>query len=190
MVRVQTFVRWLVFAFPVSEIALALVTRAGRTSARNEDRGSMRLLWITICASVTAAIVATGSHVARFPFGSTPRAILVLVLLVGGLAFRWWAIVTLGRFFTVNVAVFSDHRLIDVGPYRYLRHPSYTGMLVAFAGVGVYFRNWLSLALIVVPITLATIYRISVEEAALSRELGPGYAAYCTRTKRLIPWIY
>ena len=103
---------------------------------------------------------------------------------------RWYAIIYLGRFFTVNVAIAADHRLIDGGPYRFVRHPSYSGALMVFLGLGLCIGNWLSVAVMIVPISLVFIWRIHVEEAALLQGLGDSYREYMGRTKRLIPSIY
>ena len=111
-------------------------------------------------------------------------------LFVGGLVLRWYAIFYLGPLFTVNVAIASDHRLIDSGPYRYTRHPSYTGALLAFLGLGISFGNWLSLLVAFVPTLLAFMRRISIEEKALCQALGDSYVGYIARTKRLIPFAY
>ena len=108
---------------------------------------------------------------------------------VGGLAFRWWAVITLGKFFTVDVATHDDHALVATGPFRFVRHPSYTGLLLAFCGFGLSFGNTLSLIALMVPIVAALWYRMRVEEEALRRALGAPYDAYCARTKRLIPGI-
>jgi len=113
-----------------------------------------------------------------------------LLLLVGGLIFRWTAILTLGRFFTVNVAISDDHKIIESGLYRYLRHPSYTGLLQAFLGLGLAFRNWISLVILFLPIIPALLRRITVEERALSATFGVQYEEYCARTWRLLPWLY
>ncbi len=185
----ETLLALIVFLFPASEVALAFVKRARRDVATIEDRGSMRLLWFTIIASVALAVVCAGLPVTRLRMAAAPRAALVLGLLVGGLALRWYAIFTLGRLFTVDVAIRSDHTLVETGPYRHVRHPSYTGVLVAFLGVGFYFDNWLSIAVLIVPIGLAVMRRIRVEEAALSRTFGAAYSDYCARTKRLIPGV-
>jgi protein-S-isoprenylcysteine O-methyltransferase Ste14 len=106
------------------------------------------------------------------------------------LALRWTAILTLGRFFTPNVAVQAGQRIIRTGVYRYVRHPAYSGLLLAFLGVGAAFDNWLSLSVIFIPVVAALLYRIRVEESVLAELLGREYTDYCQATKRLLPGIY
>ena len=182
--------RVLLVAWPVAEIVLGVVKRAGRGSASVRDRGSLALLWAVIGASVTAA-----AFLQFVPFGrmGLPGGVLRWVavgLLVAGLALRWWAILTLGRLFNTNVAIRTDHRVVRRGPYRHVRHPSYSGLLLAFAGLGVSFGSWLSLGVILVPVLAAVLYRIGVEESALVEALGEQYGRYCDATKRLIPLVY
>jgi protein-S-isoprenylcysteine O-methyltransferase len=107
-----------------------------------------------------------------------------------GLALRWYAILYLGRFFTVNVAISRDHQLIDTGPYRFIRHPSYSGALMAFLGLGLCIGNWASLAAMLLPTLVVFSWRIRVEERALLGALGEQYFTYMQRTKRLVPAIY
>jgi protein-S-isoprenylcysteine O-methyltransferase len=107
-----------------------------------------------------------------------------------GLVLRWYAVIYLGRFFTTNVAIAADHRVIDSGPYRFVCHPSYTGSLLATLGLSLSFQNWISFLVIFVPICAVMRWRIHVEEQALTSALGPAYAGYARRTKRLIPFIY
>jgi len=97
---------------------------------------------------------------------------------------------TLGRFFTVDVTIEKDHELVERGPFRVVRHPSYTGVLLAFVGLALTLRNWAALLVILVPIGAAFIHRMNVEEDALSRALNPHYAEYMKRTKRLVPFVY
>jgi protein-S-isoprenylcysteine O-methyltransferase len=176
--------------YVLSEIALGVVKRA-RSGALNADRGSLSLIWIVVFISVSSAFsVSAAFPSARFGAWSAPARILGVILFVLGLALRWYAIIYLGRFFTVNVAIASDHRLIDAGPYRYIRHPSYTGALIAFLGLGLCFANGLSLVVLLVPIFLVFQHRIRIEEAALLQGLGEQYRGYMNRTKRLIPGIY
>jgi protein-S-isoprenylcysteine O-methyltransferase len=113
-----------------------------------------------------------------------------VVLFAAGLILRWWAIITLGRFFTVDVTIEKDHELVERGPFRVVRHPSYTGVLLAFVGLALTFRNWAALLVILMPIGAAFIHRMNVEEDALSRALGSRYAEYMKRTKRLMPFVY
>lgn len=107
-----------------------------------------------------------------------------------GLVLRWWSIVYLGRFFTTNVAIAADHRLIDSGPYRFIRHPSYAGSLLALAGFTLCIPNWASWLLILVPCCAVMLWRMHVEEQALKNALGQPYKDYAARTRRLIPLIY
>lgn len=179
-----------VLLFPVSEIALAWVRRARVGIARHADQGSTRLLWLVIGASVAAAIVAQGVRAGRMARTPAEVGSVALTLLVLGLGLRWAAVITLGRFFTVDVAIHEGHTIVDRGVYRHVRHPSYAGLLLAFLGLGVSFANWLSIGLLVVPIGAAMLARIRKEEAALLQGLGPSYRDYCARTKRLVPGVY
>ena len=176
-------------AYGLSEFALSIRKRSSG-NASNADRGSLRLLWGVIMVAVTAAILASRfAPWAQSALLSRAYGIGVLVFVLG-LALRWYAILHLGRFFTVDVAIASDHRVVDDGPYRWVRHPSYTGALLAFAGFGICLGNWLSLALLVPLVGWAFARRIAVEEAALTAALGDAYRAYAARTRRLLPGIY
>lgn len=175
--------------FPISEIALSFLKRSRGRAARNEDRGSMRLLWLSIMLGMALAIAAQWVPGTRLPVSLSIVRDGALALLVGGLALRWTAILTLGRLFTVDVAIHSDHAVVDHGLYRFMRHPSYTGLLIAFLGLGLFFADWLSIAGLLVPITLGVLNRVAREERALLDSLGPAYAAYCARTRRFVPGL-
>jgi protein-S-isoprenylcysteine O-methyltransferase Ste14 len=111
-------------------------------------------------------------------------------LVLPGLFLRWYSIIYLGRFFTTNVAIATDHRVIDSGPYQFIRHPSYAGSLLAVLGFSLGMHNWASLLIIFVPICAVTMWRIHIEEQALTAALGQAYRDYASRTKRLVPLIY
>ena len=113
-----------------------------------------------------------------------------LTALVLGVALRTWAILTLGRFFKFVVVIQDGHHVVDSGPYRFVRHPSYSGGLLALVGAGIALDSWLSiLAAAGVPL-LAILIRIAVEEARLARDLGDDYRSYARHTKRLIPGLW
>ena len=102
---------------------------------------------------------------------------------------RWIAILTLGRLFTVDVAIQANHAVVQSGLYRLVRHPSYSGLLLAFLGLGISFGNWMSILVLMVPIFLAVLNRVRKEEHALIAALGSEYVEYCSRTKRFIPGL-
>lgn len=176
-------------AYGLSEIGLSLFKRSqGGTDAT--DGGSLRVLWITILASMLLGAVAA-LLLPQFvvPLTSTVQT-AGMVIFFSGIVLRWTAIVWLGRFFTVNVAIAVDQVVVDTGPYRWIRHPSYTGALAAFLGFALSTGNWATIFVIMVPITWAFMRRIQIEEAALMTGLGEPYQAYALRTKRLVPLIY
>lgn len=175
--------------YAVSEIALSVVKRS-KGGARRADGHSLRFLWMTILASVVVAVMAPTVLPAAHSQVLETLYPLGLLLFVLGLALRWWAIVHLGRFFTVDVAIAADHRVVATGPYRWLRHPAYSGAILAFAGYGLCLCNWVSLFVVTVPVTLAFLGRVEIEESALRAALGDDYAQYCARTRRLLPGIY
>ena len=114
--------------------------------------------------------------------------ILGLFLMVAGMALRWYSIRVLGTSFTAEVFTRPGQDVIQTGPYRWVRHPSYTGGLITVLGVLVCCVNWASLAALVVALA-GYAYRIRIEERALAKELGPAYQDYMRRTKRLIPFL-
>lgn len=91
--------------------------------------------------------------------------------------------------FTVNVAIQEKHHLVQSGMYKYVRHPSYTGMLIEFLGLSVYFGTWICLAVVMVPITIALLYRIHCEEMVLAKEFGKQFEEYKAHTKAILPGI-
>jgi protein-S-isoprenylcysteine O-methyltransferase len=113
-----------------------------------------------------------------------------IALMLAGVAFRWYAMRVLGRFFTFDVAIQTEQTVIEAGPYRYIRHPSYTGVFVTQIGLGLALGNWAALFAILIVLGIAYAYRIAVEEAALRAALGAPYCEYMRRTKRLIPFVF
>jgi protein-S-isoprenylcysteine O-methyltransferase Ste14 len=113
-----------------------------------------------------------------------------IVLMVLGTALRAWSVVILGRNFTVYVQVRDEQPVVDTGPYRLLRHPSYTGLLVVCLGIGLALGNWLALVAVVVVPTIAILLRIRVEERALLAGIGEPYRRFAATRKRLIPWVW
>jgi protein-S-isoprenylcysteine O-methyltransferase len=110
--------------------------------------------------------------------------------MLAGIAFRWYSMSILGRFFTFDVAVQSGQTVVDAGPYHYIRHPSYAGALITLVGLGLALGNWAGLFALVACMGIAYAYRISVEEAALVAALGEPYKQYARRTRRIVPFLF
>ena len=172
-----------------SEIILARLKHSGRSSSRH-DKSSLRVLWTVITISIFAGACLAGSAIGFVATGARIIRMVGTVLIVAGLAVRWAAILTLRKYFTVDVAIMNDHKVVMTGLYRYVRHPAYLGSLLSFLGLAISFSNWLTALVIFVPITGAFVYRIRVEEEALDAFLGDTYRQYRSSTKRLIPRVF
>jgi protein-S-isoprenylcysteine O-methyltransferase Ste14 len=181
---------WLSWAWIVSEILLALGTYTRESGGKLRDRGSQLLLWIVIASSVAGCYWIRDIVPATIFGGAHWLRPLSLIILLVGLAIRWMAVITLGKSFSANVAIRESQNVRRIGLYRFVRHPSYLGMLLIFLAIGLHSRNWASLAVAVIPTTLALFYRIQVEEAALLEAFGDEYAAYRRVTKRLFPGVF
>lgn len=172
---------WFIF-----ELRQSFNRRAGATSG---DRGSLMALRVLGVTGALLASLALQVPAAAYPYSSWTFA-MSLAIVWSGIVLRWWSFRTLGRYFTFTVMTSADQPVITTGPYRLLRHPSYAGLLLVLGGIGLTYGNWLSLlALTVIPL-LGFVYRIRVEEAALSATLGDAYTSYARGRKRLIPFVW
>jgi protein-S-isoprenylcysteine O-methyltransferase len=169
---------------------IAAKVKQSEDRSRARDHGSLNLiaaLWIF----GIAADLLLSFYVRRAAF-SEGRNIFVagICLMVAGTAFRWYSAAILGKHFTFDVAIQAEHKLVEAGPYRYIRHPSYTGALLTLIGFGLALGNWAGLLANVFCLGLAYSYRIRVEEAALVAALGDNYSQYAKRTWRLVPFLF
>ena len=175
-------------AWMLSSIVTLIRMRA-TTGLAAQDQGFVgRALLVLLLTNFVA--IACLKFFPSAMFATVPTSIVGMVLMGLGLVVRTWAVVHLGRFFTVNVAVAADQRIIDTGPYRSVRHPSYTGVLLLALGVGLCFGNVASFLVIVIPMIALLLKRMRVEEEVLAAALGKAYRDYMGRTKRLIPGVY
>lgn len=160
-------------------------------SARRQDRGSLYVVIgsIVVGAGVGFSLAIAGRG-AAIPWFRPQVTIAGIVLMVLGVALRWWAILILGRSFTLDVAVRPRQQVIQSGPYRLIRHPAYSGTLLTLLGVGLGLANWASVVALIVGGLIGLLYRVQVEERALMEALGQPYVDYMRHTKRLIPFLY
>jgi len=162
--------------------------RSGAWKSR-QDAGSL----LSVTAGILAGFVA-GLGFASWSTLSLPEPVLWVIV---GLAIAWagmllrlWAVLTLGRSFTTTVVVKPGQIVVTGGPYRFVRHPSYLGLLIMFLGLGIALGDLASAAAMVALPSLGLLWRIRVEEAALRAGLGNSYMEYCAGRARLIPGIW
>jgi len=174
----------------VGEILIAVFTTTWKNAGKIQDRGTQIILWVVIIASFWIDGWMHHLFPPKMPGSSTwlvPAAIAILIL---GLVIRAVALFNLGKAFSANVAVRSGQKLNRIGLYRFVRHPSYLGLELILLACALHARNWAGFAVVLIPPTLAVLYRVHVEEAALRLAFDADYVDYSRNTKRLIPGIY
>lgn len=120
----------------------------------------------------------------------------------------WWAIVLgaivfasalwvfrrshkeLGRNWSITLEIRDQHRLINTGPYAFIRHPMYTSFLLMGLGQALLLPNWIAGLSGLVGFAVLFFLRVGKEERMMLENFGPQYRAYMERTKRLIPYLY
>lgn len=172
----------------LSELWIGLRHRA---SDRSRDSGTLARLVLVIGGGVGVALLVSAWSPGRVPAEWRETFLWTgCALMLAGMLFRWWAVRVLARHFTVDVAIAPDHQLIRRGPYRWLRHPSYTGLLLTYLGFLFALGSWLAPLVVAIPLWRALRSRIRVEEAALSTAFPHAYADYARSTRRLLPGIW
>jgi protein-S-isoprenylcysteine O-methyltransferase Ste14 len=165
-----------------------------KSSEKNADQKSYKVLYVISLVSLALGVF-IGVYL-RFDnlFGLFDGSVLFPLaggcLIVLGLIIRLSAIKQLKEYFTINVAIRDDHRLITDGLYKYIRHPAYSGGILSFIGFGLCYGNPISFLIIVIPYLLLILNRIKLEEAVLTDKFGDDYSEMKRRTKKLIPFIY
>ncbi len=168
----------------------ALVRRSRPAQGEQTDRGSLAFIGIASwIGSIAAFAVASNSRFAIIQNRKTWFAVGLAILLLGRLLRKHcWKM--LGQHFTGDVKASVDQPVIDKGAYRWVRHPSYTGGILAYFGTGLALTNWLSALLITISGAAGYTYRVYVEEKALQANLGGRYQEYMQRTKRFVPFVF
>lgn len=178
---VATVVGWFV-------LEVRQATRRRPDAVREDGRSLLVLRLTTIAGFALAVVAATLVPSADVPARSAYSA--SLVLLWCGIALRWWSFRTLGEFFTFAVQTSDDQPVVSTGPYRWVRHPAYLGMLLALAGIGATLANVVALVVLLVTVMVGVVHRIDVEERALVARLGDRYRAYADGRRRLVPGVW
>jgi protein-S-isoprenylcysteine O-methyltransferase len=182
---------WGAFASWILPEVIAWRVKRSTDSSKARDQGSLNLIavlwWIGIAMDFSLSLLlpqaAMSSKRTSLFFGG-------VCLMLLGIALRWYSAAILGKYFTFDVAIQSGQILVEAGPYRYIRHPSYSGALLSLLGFGLALGNWAGLAATLSCMGFAYAYRIPIEEAALTSALGEAYKQYRKRTWRLVPFLF
>jgi len=189
MMNLESIFHALTIVWALGEVLIAVATTTWR-GGKILDRGTQVILWIVIIASFKVDDWMHGFLPADMPGSHSWLRPAVLAILILGMVVRAAAVLTLGRAFSANVAVRTEQRLKRDGLYALVRHPSYLGLEMILLGLAMHTRTWACFAVVMGPPTLAVLYRIHVEEAALRAAFGAEYEEYSKNTKRLIPGLY
>ncbi len=182
---------WGAFACWVLPEVIASKAKRSTHSSLARDHGSLYLIvalwWVGIAMDFSLSWLLPQ---AAIPWKRTSLFFVGICLMLLGVVFRWYCVAVLGKYFTFDVAIHSGHVLVEVGPYRYIRHPSYSGALLTLLGFGLSLGNWAGLAAALSCMGFAYAYRIPIEEAALASALGETYTQYRKKTWRLVPFLF
>jgi protein-S-isoprenylcysteine O-methyltransferase Ste14 len=148
-----------------------------------------KIMYYFSIMSILACLLLAKYNSLTIPIDQDSRLLIGILIIWGGLLIRWWAIHSLGKYFTVVVAVKAGQKLVKNGPYKYVRHPSYTGSLLVGIGLGFGLGNWIGLAVILILPCISYLLRAVVEERVMVSSFGNDYLIYMSQTSRFIPFI-
>jgi protein-S-isoprenylcysteine O-methyltransferase Ste14 len=156
------------------------------TKIKKKDRGSRILLSLGLYISVIIAFYFTFKNITPLPIWTFYLGIFLIIL---GIFIRQWSITELGIFFSVDVGTQKGQKVVKKGPYRFVRHPSYTGLLLILIGIGLGLQSGAAVIIMIIGFSLSFGYRIHIEEKLLISELNGEYIQYMAKTKRIIPYL-
>lgn len=169
---------------------LWIFIRERKNVDKSEDKSTRGINVISIILAIIIGNLFINFKYFKIIGSFNSHLILAIIIIWAGLGLRFWAVQTLGKYFRTTVMIQQGHKVVKNGPYRYIRHPSYTGLLMTTIGVAIGMENWIGLILMVSIVFIALQKRINLEEEVLQKSLGEEYTSYIKNTKRLIPFIY
>lgn len=160
-----------------------------KSAPRHDRSTAAQIVWSVYLTQLMGVIEAVYY---RYPesFQANPIDIVAFVLMLVGLGFRTWSIHELGKFFTWHITVQPGQPVIQTGPYRVVRHPSYCGALLMYCSTLIFIHSWITALIAPIVIGTAFLRRIHYEEAWLKQYIGREYDNYSRHVKRLIPFVW
>ena len=173
-----------------AEIRLSHKSRLDKGTLMQSEQSSQKRIWFSVLMGLVLAFWFNHLAWLPIPIAYVPRQLIALLLFAAGLSIRYRAIQQLGLFFTTDVTIQQQHRLITEGLYRRVRHPTYSGMLLALAAAGIAMGDFIAL-LTLTALSFCGIHsRIAIEEQMLEQAFGKAYREYCGRSWKLLPWLF
>ena len=173
-------------AWIAAEVVNQIVGRRMGGLRRGQDRGSF---WVIGGMVVAVVMISYGLRATDVGVGIGTVQFVGMALMTVGIAFRQWSVAVLGRHFSVAVVTEAEQHLVTEGPYRWLRHPSYTGGILTLAGLPLALGSWLALLPVLVLALAAYLYRANVEEQALTARFGQAYTEFARNRPRFFPGL-
>jgi protein-S-isoprenylcysteine O-methyltransferase Ste14 len=171
------------------EVFMNLRQRSKSKVTTSRDKGSLWLLYSLITAGYALSFSIGATKIGRIYAWNALFAVGMALIGIG-FVIRIHSILTLKQFFTYSIAKVENHKIIETGLYKFIRHPGYLGQLIIFIGISTSISNWLSILFMMLPVTFGYLYRIKAEEKFMLDQLGEDYFKYQGRTKRIIPMLY
>jgi protein-S-isoprenylcysteine O-methyltransferase len=180
---------WFLLAICVAASFLQPNYNLSSKKTNTEDHGTeVQIIWSVAITQLTAVI--EFCYFKRVPSSWEIIDVFAVTAMISGFALRTWAVHTLGQFFTMHITVQDQQKIIQTGPYKIFRHPSYVGAFLLYLGTITFLHSWNSLIAASFLLPIVWIRRIYFEEKMLLESFGDEYKTYCKKAKRLIPWVW
>ncbi len=165
-------------------------TSSDKKTEGNFYKGLYSISIVTALAGIAWGDIEKYAHIDFLYIHSSVVQVVGIILLIAGGIIRLVAIRTLGQYFTINLTIQNDHKLITTGLYHYIRHPAYSGAILSIVGIGIAYTNIISFILIALPYCIFIAIRIKNEEQVMEDYFKEEYIEWKKSTKRIIPFIY
>ena len=176
------------YLYGIFEVFMNLRQRNKSKVTNSSDKKSIWWLYSLITVGYALSFSIGATKIGRIYHWNT-FFVIGMALIVTGLMIRIYSILTLKQYFTYSVGKVENHKIIETGMYKFIRHPGYLGQLIIFTGISISLSNWLSILAMMMPIIFGYAYRITVEERFMVEQFGNDYLDYQKRTKKIIPFV-
>jgi protein-S-isoprenylcysteine O-methyltransferase Ste14 len=180
---------YILVGFSLMEGRLRVGDEAKSFESGKFDQRTTRILGFAYFVSVLFLLASWVLNYFKIGTFSSWVGWLGIMIALTGLSLRWWANRTLGAFYTRTLKVAENQTIIQEGPYRFIRHPGYLGMILLWTGIATATANWIVMLVVLIVTFCAYVYRIRNEEKMLL-STNINYAEYRSHTWRLIPFVY